>query len=193
VLLALLGWWYRKDSFTGFTALGVVLLAAADLTITVSLTVGALLHVCAYLVLSFIYIRREGFTKRQIILFILLAGFSVWNIMNIKGNYGFLRYIALAYSIAASLMIVSSITLPRRLFVGSIALFAGGILLINNQTGSASFLNHFISLGVYYLAVLLIASSGTQTRLPHLVPESEQDDYDETEIIPLPVIEETKK
>ncbi len=195
VLLAMIGWLYRKDAFTGFTALDVVLLAAADLTITVSMTAGAILHVCAYLVLSFIYIQKEGFSKRQIVLFILLGGFSIWNIMNIKGDYGILRYIALAYGIAASLMIVSSITLPRRLFVGSIALFVGGILLINNQTGNASFLNHFISLGVYYLAVLLIASAGTQTRLPHLVPESEQDDYDETEIIPLPAIEEaeTKK
>ena len=172
VLLALIGILIRRDWFTAFTAAGTMLLAAADLTTTGSLQIGAILHILAYLVLSFIYIRRDRPGKRQIIMFIIMSAISIYNVMSIEGNYGILRVLAILYLVSACLMVVSSFTLPRRLFVGSLFLFAAGILLISNQINGETFFSHTISLGAFYTALALIASSGTQTRMPRLVPET---------------------
>ena len=170
VLLGLLGWLYRKDMFTFLIMIGVLLLMGADLTMTGSLISGALFHIGAYLAFTITFIRRGKPGIRQIVLFVLLAGISVYYIMKIEGDWGIYRILAIAYVIMASMMVIASMPLQRRLFMGSILLFAGGLLLINNQINAETFISHATSLGVYYAGVTMIAASGTQTRLPRLVP-----------------------
>ena len=79
--------------------------------------------------------------------------------------------LAIIYSASALLMIVNSFSQQRRVMSGSILLFISGLLVMYNEIQGKTFFSHLISLGTYYVAIALLASSCTRVPLAKLVPQ----------------------
>ena len=107
---------------------------------------------------------------RQIIACILLSALGIFLVLRVPGQYGILRVLAVIYTIASCLMVTTALPLSRRYFRGAVLLFVSGILLIYNQVNGQTVLSHFISLGMYYIAVVTLASSGSGIARPKMVP-----------------------
>jgi len=133
---------------------------------------GSLLHICAYVLLCYGFIKEDKPEKKQIIIWILGSIIGILCLSFIKGEYGILRFMAMLYLITALAMVISSFSLPKRTFYGAMLLFAAGILLMNNEINGTTFLSHIISLGTYYAAIATLASTNTRVIMPRLVPEA---------------------
>ena len=98
-----------------------------------------------------------------------LAGSGL--LLTVSGHYGIWRLMAVLYLAAALFMVTSSFGHARRVFIGSLLLFASGLLLMYNVINGQTFISHIVSLGTYYLAVAVLASANTRIVIPRLVPE----------------------
>ena len=63
------------------------------------------------------------------------------------------------YMVAALLMVVASTGMTRRITIGSILLFLSGIMVMYNVVNGETFISHILSLGTYYSAIVVLASS----------------------------------
>ena len=52
---------------------------------------------------------------------------------------------------------------------------------MRNEIDGTTFLSHIVSLGIFYIGVASVAGTGTQTRLPRLVPCVEPEKPEEKE------------
>lgn len=169
VLMSFFGWLKRRTKLGGFVILGLLALMLADLTMTLSLY-GSLLHIAAYILLTWAYVKEEKPEKRQIVNWIVLCVAGIGSMTVIEGEFGVLRIVGILYLWAALAMVTSSFNQDRRIFTGSLLLFISGILLMNNIINGTTFLSHMLSLGVYYAAVATLASYNTRVIMPRLVP-----------------------
>ena len=181
LMVAYIGYRRRKDDLSLYIMIAAAILMVADLMTTNSLGVGGLLHICAYAVLCYAYIREEKPEKGQIILWIVLSLAGAIIAMFIKGEYGALRFLAALYICTSLAMVISSFTMPKRTFRGSLLLFASGILLMANRVYGASFVSHIISLGTYYIALLLLVSTGLRQKAYRMVAVFDDEEESEAE------------
>jgi hypothetical protein len=170
-LIALIGFLKRRNMLSGFITIGVALLGIADAITANSILAGSLLHIAAYITLTYAYIKEEMPGFRRITTWVIMTGIGVAALMSVDGSYGFLRVIAIVYLAASAAMVISSLVLPRRVFYGSIFLFFAGMLLMYNQINGTTFFSHALSLGFYYLAIIALATANTRIIIPKLVPE----------------------
>ncbi|MCR5794055.1 MAG: hypothetical protein K6G61_01735 [Solobacterium sp.] len=176
IAMAAYGLYKQKSKLTVMILAGVILLCGADIITSSSLIKGPILFITAYLVLCTGYFMEERPSIRQILLWIVLSLAGIFILSGISYPNMVLRVIAIVYLVVGLLMVCLSINMHGRTFAGTVLLFAAGVLLMRNQVDGTTFLRHMLSLGTYYLAVLAIAGTGTQTRLPRLVPESEKEE-----------------
>ena len=175
VMIALYGYRKEKKPLSLMIVFGLVSLAVADVSMSVSIYVGSVLHILAYLLLSYAYYRDEKPEKKQVIVWIILSAIAVTCLMLIKGEYRGLRAFAIAYVITAILMVILSIGQDRRIAAGSVLLFVAGVLLINNEINGTTFISHLISLGTYYVAIIVLATSNIKRLRYRLVAETIED------------------
>ncbi|MBR4164418.1 MAG: hypothetical protein IKR11_12915, partial [Solobacterium sp.] len=179
--MALYGIIKQKGLLTFMIFMGVILLCSADLVTSQSMVVGPVLHIISCLVLGGAFFMEEKASRRQIILWIVLSLIGIFMLSGIKGDYGILKVIAMIYVVAGLMMVCASINMPRRTFTGALLLFVSGILLMRNEIDGTTFLSHIVSLGIFYIGVASVAGTGTQTRLPRLVPYVEPEKPEEKE------------
>ena len=159
VLLALFGYMRDKTRLSAFILIGLVALTVADVGMTINMNIGPVIHIISYCLLSYAYIREEKPTSIQVMLWIVLSIAALSSLSFIKGEYGLLRTWAMVYVVAALLMVVTSIGMSRRVIIGSILLFISGIMVMYNVVNGQTFVSHIISLGTYYSAIVVLASS----------------------------------
>ena len=176
VLIACISYRRRRNDLSFFILIATGVFLLADLLTTDHLAIGAVFHICAYGVLCYAFIKEERPDKKQIGLWIFMSICSIFVLSFIKGEYGALRFMAGFYLIAAFAMVITSFPMPRRVFIGSMLLFAAGILLIINQIYGTSFLSHILSLGTYYAALLVLSSSLIRQKGYRLVPVLDEDE-----------------
>ncbi len=179
VLIALSGYLRKKTRLSLITLLALILLMAADTVTTKSLIFGPALHITAYLLLSYAFYREEKPVRRQIYAWLSGSLVAACILLLIKGEYGAMRLLAIIYVVAAILMVTLSVTLRRRVMIGALLLFLSGILLMVNEVNGKTFLSHIISLGTYYAAIAVMASTCIHTVRYKLVPEVSLEDTEE--------------
>ena len=177
VLIALMGYHNRKNNLTKFILIAVICFGIADIVMSLNTMIGGCLHIIAYLVLSYAYIKEDSPEIHQIVICVVASLAAIIYLSTISGDYGSLRYVAMIYMCAAIVMVTMSFTMPKRIFIGSILLFISGILVIRNEVMGMTFISHIISLGIYYAAIATLASAGNRIKMPKLVPE-EMVEYD---------------
>ena len=170
-LLALYGYLKNKSRLSGFIAAGIAALTIADVVMSNNNVIGSLIHVAAYGLLCYAYMREEKIRKTQTVFIVILSIAAAQIVLSIKGDFGVLRYIAIIYCIAAILLLFSSFGLSRRILAGSVLLFISGLLVFNIQIRGEGFIRHFVSLGVYYLAITVLASATIRSRRYRLIPD----------------------
>ena len=159
VLIAFSGFRNNKTRLSVFILIALAALTAADISMSMNINVGPVLHIAAYLLLSYIFIREERLSVLQISFWIGLSIISLVVLSFIKGEYGVLRTWAMIYMVTALLMVVASTGMNRRIAIGSILLFLSGIMVMYNVVNGETFVSHILSLGTYYTAVVTLASS----------------------------------
>ena len=177
ILIALMGYRNRKNNLTRYILITVICLGISDVFMSLSTLIGGCLHIVSYAILTYAFIKEDDPERNQIIIWIVASVCATIGIMSINGQFGFLRFIAIIYVCTAILMVTTSFTMPKRIFVGSVLLFVSGILVIRNEVYGMTFISHIISLGIYYCAIATLASAGNRIKLPKLVPE-EMVEYD---------------
>ena len=182
MLIAMAGYglYKSKDRISAMILAGVILLCGADLVTSQSLTKGPILFIISYMVLCTAYYMEERPSKKQIFLWIICSVTGIFILTGISYNSTLLKIIAVVYVVIGLLMVCLSMNMHWRTFAGSALLFLAGVLLMKNEVRGTTFVSHILSLGTYYLAVCNIAGTGTQTRLPRLVPETEAAEKSET-------------
>ncbi|MCR5448736.1 MAG: hypothetical protein K6F23_05005 [Solobacterium sp.] len=171
LIIAFYGYRRKKDRFHLLIMPAVVLLTASDLAMTVSIPVGALLYMSAYILLCYNYIKEDTPGRSQILLFLLMSAASIWFIMKVKGDFGYLRYLAILYMLSGSALVATSFTRSSRTSRGSLLLFVSGILLIVNTARGTTFISHLIASGLYYVAAVTLAGTGSGFGRPRMIPE----------------------
>lgn len=172
-LIALSGYLHRRNTLSGFILIGLICLGVADVVTSNNIAFGAILHIIAYLVLSYAYYKEEPPGWKRIAAWALFSVIGLAQITLIPGGTIMLRLLLGLYICTATGMVICSLVLPRRVFYGSIMLYIAGILLVYNQVNGTTFISHAISLGVYYMAVTSLATSNTRIIMRRLIPEGE--------------------
>ncbi len=170
--LAFAGMVTRKTHLTLFIFVGTCSLCAADLVTSRSLAAGGALHTAANVLLAYAFIKNEKPERAQIIIWFIAMAVAIVTMLSVEGNYGMMRLLAVAYVAAAVTMVISSFLMPKRTFSGALILFISGLLLMRNEISGVTFTRHLLSLGTFYTGLSLLASTGTQTALPRLVPDT---------------------
>ncbi len=180
VIIAFYGYRRRKDRFHLLIMLSVFLLGAADVLMNVSIRLGACLHIGAYTFLAYNFIREEKPDASQYFAWLIMAALGILFVMTRDGTFGILRVLAVLYVLSSTAMTVAAFPISPRTFRGATLLLLSGFLLIINQVYGTTFFSHLISLGVYYLAVVTLASSGSGFIRRRAIIESVLEDDDET-------------
>ncbi|MBQ1483267.1 MAG: hypothetical protein IIZ28_06820 [Erysipelotrichaceae bacterium] len=160
LLSAHVGYHRRKQKLFRRLFNALIILTFADVIMTLDMLLGGILHIAAYIYLTCSYWSEEKPDRKQIIAWAILSLLGIVAVMLVEGHFGVMRFLAVAYLVVASAMVCSCFSLPRNVFTGSLLLFVGGILLMNNEVKGTTFLSHILSLGTYYAAVLVLACSG---------------------------------
>ena len=171
LVIAFYGYRRRKDRFHLMILFAVFLLAGADIMMTTSIAAGALLYIGAYLMLCVNYIREDRPGILRILIWIALSAAGICFVMRLKGDFGYLRYIAILYVITGVALVVTSFTLSARTSRGSFLLFVAGILIVLNTAKVNSFVFHFVSASLHYIAVCILASTGNGFSLPRFLQD----------------------
>ena len=181
LIIAFYGWRRKKDRFHLLLMIEVLILAAADVLMPYSLLFGGVMHIASYLFLTYVFIREDVPGRMQIIIWILISLLGTVYLLRIPGEFGIFRPLAILYVLSSSAMVVSAFHLSSRTFRGSVLLFISGLLLIYNQANGTGGVFHMIALGVYYLAVITLASSGSGFVRARVVPETVLEKLEEEE------------
>jgi hypothetical protein len=73
--------------------------------------------------------------------------------------------------LSGSALVATSFTRSSRTSRGSLLLFVSGILLILNTARGTTFLSHLIASGLYYIAAVTLAGTGSGFARPRMIPE----------------------
>ena len=147
------------------------LLTGADVMMTTSITVGAVLYIAAYILLCVNYAREDRPGIFRILIWIALSAAAIYFLSKVEGDYGYLFYLAALYIISGTALVVTSFTHSARISRGSFLLFTAGILIVLNTAWGNNFFLHFGSAALHYIAMCIVASAGSGFTLPTLVPE----------------------
>ena len=164
------GYLKRKDHYTLWTMVAMSVFCLADLVITKYPLDGGILYCLGYGTLTYLFIKENGFGKWQIMVWLLASAIALFIIFNHADAMGNMVWPFAAFLLVVLLMVTASLRMRRRTLVATVLLMFGGLLFIYNYINGETFLRHILSLGTYYAAIALLASSCTQLVLPKLVP-----------------------
>lgn len=171
LIIAFYGYRRIKNRFHKIIIFAVLLLTGADVMMTTSILAGAILYIAAYILLCYNYAKADRPGWFRTLVWILLSAAGILLMMRFKGDFGYMAYAAYAYVICGAALLVTSFTHSARISRGSFLLFVAGIMIIINTATGNNFLLHFVSAALHYIAVCILASTGSGFSLPTLVPE----------------------
>lgn len=172
LIIAFYGYRRKKNRFHRMIIYAAALLTGADVMMTTSITVGAVLYIAAYILLCVNYAREDRPGIFRILIWIALSAAAICFLMSkVEGDFGYLFYLAALYIISGTALVVTSFTHSARISRGSFLLFTAGILIVLNTAWGNNFFLHFGSAALHYIAMCIVASAGSGFTLPTLVPE----------------------
>ncbi len=157
--LAYFGWKSNKNKLNFFITLGLFAYCVADAAINIVLILGIVLYLFGHL----FFIRAFLSIKKPV-----LIQYLCWGVFSIA-VFCFIYFIpdvdyklkvfTAVYILFVTAMATLSFGITRKIFAGGLIFWLSDILLIINiAAGFSDGLAHIFSLGIYYVAVLLLAS-----------------------------------
>ena len=172
MIVAYCGYRRKKSFFHLLIIPAVFLLTLADVFMTSSVIGGSLLYIGAYILLIYDYVKKDPPRKSQFIGWIIMSLIGSIVIVNVRAGSIAEKITGIFYIITASALVCSSYGLSSRTFRGSCTLLLSGVLLMVNTVRGANFITHIIASGIYYIGVMMIASSGNSFSRPKTIPET---------------------
>lgn len=171
LIIAFYGYRRIKNRFHRLIIFAVLLLIGADVMMTTSVAVGGSLYIAAYILLCVNYSWEDRPGVFRTFVWVLLSAIGIILMLRAGGDFGYLKYIAILYIVSGTALVVTSFTHSARIARGSFLLFIAGILIVVNTIQGNGVLLHFVSAGLHYIAVCILASTGSGFTLPTIVPE----------------------
>ena len=171
LVIAFYGYRRKRDRFHKLILFSVILLTGADIMMTTSIEAGAVLYIAGYVLLCVNFIKENKPGAVQILIWIALSAAGTYFIMRIPGEFGHLRFLAVLYVIAGAALIVAAFTHSVRTSQGSFLLVAAGILIVLDTARGSSFAFHLFSAALHYIALSMLASTGSGVTLQGVMQE----------------------
>ena len=171
LIIAFYGYRRKKDHFHRNIMFAVILLTGADVMMTTSIVAGACLYIAAYILLCVNFVLEDRLGILRILIWIALSAALIFGMMQMELDIGNLQYLAMAYIITGAALVVTAFTHSSRTSRGSILLFIAGILIVLNIVQESGTLMHIASAALHYIAVCMLASTGSGYILPKLYLE----------------------
>lgn len=88
-------------------------------------------------------------------------------------HYGYQWYLDIAFVVSGAALMVSAFTYSTRSSYGSVLLFVSGIMMILNMATVSNIWITFASAALHYIAVCILASTGSGYIIPRIASEYE--------------------
>ena len=150
-----------KTALSRGIAIGLTICAAADVGMSINLTVGALLFMAGHATFIVAFIKECRPSRRAIAIWIVVAAaLAVVCIFAPAGPRvsSVLRIAGCVYMFFVVGMLVMSHGVGGRIFIGGATFFASDALIVVQLIVGQTTLIHIVSLGVYYIACLIMAT-----------------------------------
>ena len=145
--------------------IGLTIFVIRDIVINYSFALGVILFALGEGYLVYCFSKYDRLENWQYVLWALLSILGVAFICYNKGLNGTTKTVMSAYCVILMALAVTSLTMPKKIRFGSLALVVSNLLLFINEVSPKTLLVHVLSLGIYYLAVGAFALSSRYKEL----------------------------
>ena len=156
-ILCFLGWKENKSRLSFLFLSGFLLCLLGDALINLFMEFAAVCYFAAHCIFvrCYLYFRKPKVWQFVvwIVVFLLICVFIQFVNVSLL-----LKVFGILYTFAMTAMVMFSVKIPKLLTIGSLIFFISDILLLRNFIYSETVVSHFFSLGLYYVAVMIIAS-----------------------------------
>lgn len=148
----------RTDFFnTGFSLVLFIYLVG-DILIRINFVAGVIAFFIANLLMSFVYVKIGKFSKAQLMVYLISLVVALVILTFFRDSLGNNFYPILIYCFVVLFMAISSLGMTNMVKVGSFLFLISDILLGVGLAGFGNQVISFISLGLYYMAICILAN-----------------------------------
>ena len=159
IYMAYRGYKKQKTETSKLIIITLLLCTVGDITINYNFLIGMIFYGIGIVLLGYQFIRFDKPEIWQWIMWGILAGISIYVMIQNKDRFGSLTYVMIVYSVLLMGLLSLSVTMPKRIRAASILFVAANIFLFFNEIHSITLLRHILALGIFYLAVITFARS----------------------------------
>ena len=149
----------RPDFFnTGFSLVLFIYLVG-DILIRVNFVAGVIAFFIANLLMSFVYVKIGQFSKAQLMVYLISLVVALVILTFFRDSLGNNFYPILIYCFVVLFMAISSLGMANMVKIGSFLFLISDILLGVGLTEFGNQYISFVSLGLYYIAICVLANT----------------------------------
>ena len=149
----------RTDFFnTGFSLVLFIYLVG-DILIRINFVAGVIAFFIANLLMSFVYVKIGKFSKAQLMVYLISLVVALVILTFFRDSLGNNFYPILIYCFVVLFMAISSLGMTNMVKVGSFLFLISDILLGVGLTKFGNQYISFVSLGLYYIAICVLANT----------------------------------
>ena len=149
----------RPDFFnTGFSLVLFIYLVG-DILIRINFVAGVIAFFIANLLMSFVYVKIGQFSKAQLMVYLISLVVALVILTFFRDSLGNNFYPILIYCFVVLFMAISSLGMTNMVKVGSFLFLISDILLGVGLTEFGNQYISFVSLGLYYIAICVLANT----------------------------------
>ena len=149
----------RPDFFnTGFSLVLFIYLVG-DILIRINFVAGVIAFFIANLLMSFVYVKIGQFSKAQLMVYLISLVVALVILTFFRDSLGNNFYPILIYCFVVLFMAISSLGMANMVKIGSFLFLISDILLGVGLTEFGNQYISFVSLGLYYIAICVLANT----------------------------------
>lgn len=149
----------RPDFFnTGFSLVLFIYLVG-DILIRINFVAGVIAFFIANLLMSFVYVKIGKFSKAQLMVYLISLVVALVILTFFRDSLGNNFYPILIYCFVVLFMAISSLGMANMVKIGSFLFLISDILLGVGLTEFGNQYISFVSLGLYYIAICVLANT----------------------------------
>lgn len=149
----------RPDFFnTGFSLVLFIYLVG-DILIRINFVAGVIAFFIANLLMSFVYVKIGKFSKAQLMVYLISLVVALVILTFFRDSLGNNFYPILIYCFVVLFMAISSLGMTNMVKIGSFLFLISDILLGVGLTKFGNQYISFVSLGLYYIAICVLANT----------------------------------
>lgn len=149
----------RPDFFnTGFSLVLFIYLVG-DILIRINFVAGVIAFFIANLLMSFVYVKIGKFSKPQLMVYLISLVVALVILTFFRDSLGNNFYPILIYCFVVLFMAISSLGMTNMVKIGSFLFLISDILLGVGLTEFGNQYISFVSLGLYYIAICVLANT----------------------------------